>query len=76
MVDYSKTSFEVNVKRTDGGEVGKMMRKATAVGRCFVKQFDHQEDYGYEYMDCTGANNKGLCVGMVYTPLTERYSSV
>jgi len=73
MVDYSKAKFEVQCLRSDGGEKGKMIKKSAAVGRCFVEQFDYQEEYGYEYTALPGANNKGLCVGMVYTPVTERY---
>ena len=72
IVDYSKTAFEIQTQRKDGGEQGKMINKSIAVGHCFVEQFDDQEDYGYEYISSPGMNNKGLCVGMVYTPLTER----
>lgn len=49
------------------------LNQSANVGRCHVEQFDHSEDYGYEYSSSMTSNNRGLCIGTAYTPLTEKY---
>ena len=70
-MDYTKTGLEKRESEHEGRKSNILLQSAS-VGQCYVEQFNHREEYGYEYMNLVGVNDKGLCVGAAYTPLTER----